>query len=460
MNGLFVKDRGFYRSLLALALPICLQNFLTYGVALADNVMVGQLGETALGGLYVGTVVYMVLMNIVFGVTQAATILTAQYWGARRLDPIRDIAAMTLRGTSVVGFAFAAVAVLAPNAVAGLVTDKPDVAAAGAAYLRMVGPSYLLFAVSQTFLLTLRTVEIVSIGLVNAAVALLLNIVLNWALIFGHAGCPALGVRGAALATVLARAVELALVAGYAFFADRRLLLRPRDLRRRNPALLRDLVRYGTPLMLGQAVWAVNQFGRGFFVGHMAPASIASASIADTVDGLVWMLPLGFAIACGILTGKTIGEGRLEAMKGQARTMQAVFLAIGAATALALWTARPLILRSYGIAPSTVPVARAFLAVITLTAATRCYQAPALMGLVKAGGDTAFVFLNDTFWVFCWVLPGAFVAQRILHAPDWAVYAMLLSDQVTKCAVAAVKVNRFHWIKRLVAQESEREGDP
>ena len=448
---IIVRDKRFYRSLVALAVPICLQNILTYGVALADNVMVGQLGETALGGLYVGTVVHMVLMNILFGVTQASTILTAQYWGARRLDPVRDIAAIALRGAAIVGGVFAIAAIFAPAGLARLVTDKPEVAAAGAQYLRTVGASYLLFALSQTFLLTLRTVEVVAIGVANAILALVLNIALNWVFIYGHLGCPALGVRGAALATVLARAAELAFVVGYAFLADKTLRLRPRDLLRRNGALLRDLVRYGTPLMLGQAVWAVNQFGRGFFVGRMAPASIAAASISDTVDGLVWMMPLGVAIACGILTGKTIGEGRFEAMKVQARTMQLVFLSIGAFTALLLWTARPFILASYGLEPETLPVARAFLAVVTLTAASRCYQAPSLMGLVKAGGDTAFVFINDTFWVFCWVLPGAFVAQRVLHAPDWVVYAMLLSDQVTKCFVAVVKINRFRWMRRLVA---------
>ena len=449
---IIVRDGRFYRSLVALAVPICLQNLLTYGVALADNVMVGQLGETALGGLYVGTVVHMVLMNILFGVTQAATILTAQYWGARRLDPVRDIAAIALRGAALVGGVFAASAILAPDALARIVTDKPEVAAAGAAYLRTVGASYLLFALSQTFLLTLRTVEIVLIGVANAVLALALNIVLNWVFIYGNLGMPAMGVRGAALATVIARSAELALVAGYAFAFDKTLRFRPRDIARRNPGLLRDLVRYGTPLMLGQAVWAVNQFGRGFFVGRMAPASIAAASIADTVDGLVWMIPLGVAIACGILTGKTIGEGRFEAMKVQARTMQLLFIAIGAAIALLLWAGRPFILAAYGLEPETLPVARAFLAVVTLTAATRSYQAPSLMGLVKAGGDTAFVFLNDTFWVFCWVLPGAFVAQRVLHAPDCAVYAMLLSDQVTKCFVAAVKINRFRWMRRLVAE--------
>ena len=446
-----VRDKSFYRSLIALAVPICFQNALTYGVALADNVMVGQLGETALGGLYVGTVVHMVLMNILFGVTQGALILTAQYWGARKLEPLRDIAAMALRAAALVGGAFAAAALLAPEAIARLVSDKPEVAAVGASYLRTVGASYLLFALSQTLLTTLRTVEVVVIGLVNAAVALVLNIALNWLFIYDHAGCPAMGVRGAALATVIARAVELALVAGYAFVADRTLGFRPRDLARRNPALLRDLFRYGTPLMLGQLVWAVNQFGRGFFIGRMAPASIAAASIADTLDGLVWMLPLGVAIACGILTGKTIGEGRFEDMKVQARTMQLVFVGIGLLTAAALWLARPFVLRAYDLAPETIPVAWAFLAVITVTAASRSYQAPSLMGLVKAGGDTSFVFLNDTFWVFCWVLPGAFIAQRVLHAPDWAVYAMLLSDQVTKCFVAVVKINRFRWMKRLVA---------
>ena len=231
-----VRDKSFYRSLIALAVPICFQNALTYGVALADNVMVGQLGETALGGLYVGTVVHMVLMNILFGVTQGALILTAQYWGARKLEPLRDIAAMALRAAALVGGAFAAAALLAPESIARLVSDKPEVAAVGASYLRTVGASYLLFALSQTLLTTLRTVEVVVIGLVNAAVALVLNIALNWLFIYGHAGCPAMGVRGAAFATVIARAVELALVAGYAFVADRTLGFRPRDLARRNPA--------------------------------------------------------------------------------------------------------------------------------------------------------------------------------------------------------------------------------
>lgn len=449
---ILVTDRNFYRSLAALAIPICIQQFITYGVTLADNVMVGQLGERAIGGLYIGTVVHIVLMNILFGVTQGATVLTAQYWGVRDRESIRDIAAMALRGAVAIGGAFAVAALLAPERVAGLVTDDPEVMATGAAYLRVVAPSYLLFAVSQTLLMILRTVEVVAIGVANAVVALALNVLLNWAFIYGRLGCPAMGAPGAALATLVARGVELAIVVGYVLFADRAIALRPRDVFRRNAALLRDLVRYGTPLMLGQITWAANQFARGWFVGHMEQSGIAAASIAETVDGLVWMFPLGVAIACGILTGKTIGQGRFEDMKVQARTMQLAFICIGLWTAFALWRARGAVVGLYGLRPETEPVARAFLTVITATAAARCYQAPSLMGLVKAGGDTAFVFLNDTFWVFCWILPAAFVAQRVLALPDWAVFAILLSDQVTKCVVAAVKINRFGWMRKLVAE--------
>lgn len=450
-SRIIVQDRNFYRSLTALAVPICLQLFITYGVALADNVMVGRLGETAIGGLYIGTVVHTALMNFLFGITQGATVLTAQYWGVRDRDSIRDIAAMAFRGALAIGGLFTLAALVAPARVAGMVTDKPEVMSAGAAYLRTVGLSYLLFAISQTLLLIMRTVEVVRIGVVNAVVALALNVFLNWLFIYGHWGCPAMGATGAAMATLIARAVELAIVAVYVFSADKVVAMRPRDLLRRNQALLRDFVRYGTPLMLGQAVWAVNQFSRGWFVGHMSPASIAAASIAETIDGLVWMFPLGVAIACGILTGKTIGQGKFAEMKVQARTMQAIFVTIGLWTAFFLWLARPYVIGFYELRPETVPVVRTFLTVITLTAATRCYQAPSLMGLVKAGGDTAFVFLNDTFWVFCWMLPAAFVAQRVLKLADWLVFAILLSDQVTKCIVAAIKINRFRWMKNLVA---------
>ena len=164
---------------LAVILPLALSSVLQLFYNAADVVVVGRFaGSRSLAAVGSNSSLINLLINLVIGLSVGASVLTAQYWGARRTDPIRDIAAIALRGAALIGGAFAAAALLAPGPLARLVTDKPEVAAAGVAYLRTVGASYLLFALSQTLLLTLRTVEIVSVGLVNAAVALLLIILI------------------------------------------------------------------------------------------------------------------------------------------------------------------------------------------------------------------------------------------------------------------------------------------
>lgn len=437
-------------TLVALALPIIGQNLVTYAVTLADKMMVGRLGEASINGLYMASVVQLVLQMLLWGVESAMAVLVSQYWGRRDTGRIRIVVAHCLRLVAIVGLVAGAVTTALPETILSFLTSSPEAAEEGARYLRVVSPSFLVFPVSMLLVGAMRAIEEVRIGLVNSIVALGLNAVLNWLLIYGHGGFPALGVAGAAWATVVARLVELAIVAGFVLRRDRRLGFRLRDLRLHDPDLARDLLRHGTPLVLGQVVWAVNKFSMRWIVGHFSPSSSAAVSIADDLDGLLWVGTVGLASAMGILTGKMIGAGApLAAVKRHAWRMQAVFAGIGVLSALVVHFGGNAFVSFYRLTPETVDAARPFLAVLTVSVLGRSYQAPCLMGLVKAGGDTSFVFLNDTFWVFCWVLPSALVSRYVLHAPDWAVYACLLSDQVTKCFVAFVKINRFHWMRNL-----------
>ena len=443
-------DREYFRSLILLAIPLALQNLLTYGVSFADNLMVGQLGDAAIAGLYLGTLVQTLLQIMLFGLESAMLILGTQYWGAKALPPIRNLTAICLHCALLFTAAVALSVGLAPRFWLGLLTPDAAAIAAGTPYLRVVSLSYIPFAAMLFLLCAMRTVEVVRIGLYNSVVALVVNVGLNYVLIFGKCGLPAMGVTGAAWGTVVARLVELLVVAVYVFRVDRRLRLRPGDLFGRwDSRLFQDLVRYGTPLMAGEVGWCTNIAVQTAIIGQFHAAGIAAASIVDTMNRLLWMGVLGLTAATGILTGKTIGEGRLDDMRHYAKLMQVVFLAIGLLCGGMVFFGRETMISFYNLDATTVPVVRAFANVLAVMMVGRCYQCPCLMGLVKAGGATSFVFKNDTIWVFLWVLPSAFVAQRFLHAPAWAVYALLLSDQWTKSAVAYWKVNRFDWMLRL-----------
>ncbi len=442
--------RGVVRSLAALAVPMVFQNLLTYGVSLADNLMVGSLGEASINGLYLASVVQLVLQMALWGIDSAMTVLAAQYWGRGDTERIKTLVALCVRGALALSAVAAITTFLFPRPILALLTSSPESAAEGARYLRVVSVSYLLFGVTQLLVSAMRSVEVVSIGLVNSVVALVLNVGLNWLLIYGRLGLPALGVEGAAWATDLSRMVELGVVLFFALRIDRRLGLRARDFLRRDAALLRDLVRHGTPLVLGQLVWAANKFTMRWIVGHFREASTAAVSIAENLDGLLWVGTVGLAGAMGVLTGKMIGAGTpAPLVKSYARRMQCVFAGIGVLSFLAVRLGGDAFLSLYRLEPATIATARTFLLVLSVSVLGRSYQAPCLMGLVKAGGDTSFVFRNDTFWVFCWVLPSALLARYVFQAPDWVVYACLLSDQVTKCFVALVKINRFHWMRNL-----------
>ncbi len=447
-------DREFHariaRSLVLLAIPIVCQNLITYGVTLADKLMVGRLGEAAINGLFMASIVQLVLQMVLWGIDSAMAVLTAQYWGRRDTGRIKSVVAICTRIALGIGL-FAAVTTFAfPRAILGFLTSSPEAALEGARYLRIVSVSFLLFPATMLLVSAMRSVEVVRIGLVNSIVALVLNVGLNFLLIEGRLGFPRLGVAGAAWATDISRVVELGVVLFFVLRIDDRLGIRLRDFLRRDADLARDLVRYGTPLMLGQVVWAVNKFTMRWIVGHFAPSSSAAVSISEDLDGLLWVGTVGLAAAMGILTGKMIGAGtETRLVKSYARRMQCVFAAIGVLSFAVVRLVGDLFLSLYNLAPETIAAARTFLLVLSFSVLGRSYQAPCLMGLVKAGGDTSFVFRNDTFWVFCWVLPSALVARYVFHAPDWVVYACLLSDQVTKCFVAFVKINRFHWMKNL-----------
>lgn len=448
----WVRDRGYYRSLVALAIPIILQSVLTQGVSVADNMMVGRLGEDAISGLYIGNRVQMVLQILLMGLDSSLIILAAQYWGRRDCGHIRDLVSIAMRLSVAFSALVTALAVCCPRQVIGFFTEAEGVIEAGASYLRLVGWSYVPFCVSLTLITAMRSVEMVRIGLINSVVALMMNVTGNWLLIYGHCGFPALGIRGAAVATLVSRLAELAVVLYFVLRVDRHLRLRLSDFRRWDADIWHDLLTYGSPLMGGQVVWAINQFARTYVVGSLEVSATAAISIADIFDGLLCLGVFGLASAVGVMTGKTIGRNEFETVKTQARTMQVIFAGIGVMVGTFCYACRGLFLSFYALSPETLAVADTVLVVLSVTTAFRCYQGPCFMGLVKAGGDTSFVFKNDTVFVFGAVIPSALVARYVLGAPAWVVYACLLCDQVLKCLVAVVKINSFNWMRNLTRE--------
>lgn len=450
MTKLFTRDRDFYRSLLLLSLPIALQNLVTFAVGLLDNLMIGALGDAAVSGVYMGTQVQTLLQVFSGGIEGAILILAAQYWGKRDTAAISKIVAIGTRISMLFGALVSLICLLFPSSVISLFTTDAAVIETGADYLGTVAYSYLFFCLTQALIAAMRSVETARIGLYVSLVSLGVNGILNYILIFGKLGAPALGVRGAAIATVIARVAESAIIVIYVLFFDKKLRFRLSSLFHTDKALRRDLIKYGAPVLAGQLVWAVNMLAGAAILGRFAKEVVTGVSIANTLNNLAYVVMNGMAGAVGILTGKTVGEGKCEKMREYARTVQIIFLLLGLLTGGALCLLRVPFISLYAVSAEAAAYASQFVHILSITVIGTCYQCACLFGLVKSGGDVTFVLKNDAFFVFLIVLPSALLSL-LLGAPPWVVFACLKCDQILKCFVAVVKINRYDWMKDLTA---------
>lgn len=448
MNRLFVRDKAFYKTFFRLTCVIALQNVLVYVVNLADNVMIGTYSETSMSGVALVNQVQFMLQMLVSGAGEGMIVMASRYWGERDIPSIHKTVSIGMW----VGLAFSvlmwALVFFFPMPVLRLLTPEEPVLAEAAVYMRIVCFSYVFFAVTQLLLASMRSVETVNVGFAVSLVALFVNIVLNYALIFGKLGCPEMGAAGAAWATLIARIVETVITVVYVRFIDKKLRLRLRTFFHIDRTLFRHYLRYGSPVILSSGVWGIGMAAQTAILGHMGAASIAANSIATTAFNMLTVVTYGSANASQVITAKTIGEQRIDDAKRYAKTFQVLFLMIGVVTGVLIFFLRGAIVGMYNVSGESAELSRKFLAVLSVTVVGTSYQMSCLCGIVRGGGDTRFVLYNDMIFMWGIVLPLTALAAFVLHWPPVVVFACLKSDQITKCAVAVVKVNRFRWIKR------------
>ena len=450
--NLFVKDKSFYKAFFSMAGVIAMQNLITYAVNLADNVMIGGYSQNVLSGVAMVNQIQFLLQMVVMGIGNGIVVLGAQYWGKRQVEPIRRVTSIGMLLALTVSFAMMLIVYFFTRQTLSILTNEPAVIAEGSKYLKIICFSYILFAVTNVLLSALRSVETVRIGFVVTLTALFVNVILNYGLIYGRMGLPEMGVEGAALATLVSRIVEFLIVVIYTLSADRKIRWKPKDMLHLDKGLFRDYIRVGLPLILSSSVWGLAMSAQTAILGRLGSDTIAANSIATTVFQVVSVLSYGSANASGVVIGKTVGEGDIPRVKAYAKTLQIIYIFIGIATGAVLWLSKDLIISLYSITPETEILANQFISILSITVIGTSYQVACLTGIVTGGGDTRFVLINDLIHQWLIVIPASFLSAFVFHAPLWVTFLCLKSDQILKCFVAVIKVNRYKWIHVLTRE--------
>lgn len=446
---LLTKEKGFYKRFFSLWYVLVLNNVIILGVNLADNIMLGNFSESALSGATACNQLQFIFQQLILGVGNSMVMMGSQHWGKKNTDAIKKLANGALICGILIGGVMFLLATFMPRQLLMIFTDSEDIIREGIKYLNIVKYTYPIFALTNVLLPTLRAVESVRIGFVVSLFTLVTNITLNYVLIFGKLGFPTMGSEGAAIATLISRAVELAVVVFYILIIDKKLKWRFSDLRRFELPLFKVFLSTCIPLIITDGLFGVSTALQTAILGHMDGAAIAANSVASTLFQLLKVASVGSAGAAAVIIGKTIGEGRLDKTREYAKTMQIIFVAIGILTGVTLFLLRTPIISAYKISDEAKTLADGFLIVLSVTGIGTAYQMPTNTGIIRGGGDARHVLIMDLVSIWGIVLPLSFLAAFVWNWHPVAVIACLNADQIFKSIPGFIKCNRFRWMKKL-----------
>ncbi|BAB80570.1 conserved hypothetical protein [Clostridium perfringens str. 13] len=443
---IITRDKRFYRLLFSIALPIAVQNLITFMVSMVDTLMVGDLGEIQLSAVSIANNLFFVLTILMFGLAGGSNIMISQYWGKGNVKTIHKILAIMYRVCLLITGIFIFIALFLPKYFMGIFTTDKAVIDFGASYLRIVCIGYLFYSITNCTIMMLRSVKTVSISIIVYTASLVVNSILNWIFIFGNLGAPELGIRGAAIATVCARITEFSIVLVFMFIYERKIGLKIEHLLKLDKEILKDYVGLCTPVLCNELLWAIGASMISVIVGRMGTEVVAANSINGVAHQFVTVFIFGMSNATAVIIGNTIGEGKKEKAKEYAYSIGIFSVVMGCISGLMILLIKPFVVNFYNVSYSTKLIA---MEIMTVTSGIIVFQSLAsnfMMGVLRGGGDAKFVLINDLIFMWLVAIPGGFFVAFVLELPVALVFLVIKCDEILKSLTSVYRVISGKWV--------------
>ena len=447
------REPTFYKWLWKLSLPIILQNLITFSLSLIDTFMVSQLGNTEMAAVTAANVPAFILISIVFGVQSGLGILVSQYWGKGDLKNInRAIGVASFIGTGMI-LILAVLFFLFPVAIMDLLSNEHELSVLGAPYLRLIGFSYVFNMLSSIYASAQRSVENGIFGMKLFGFSTVLNTILNYILIFGHLGFPALGVAGAALATLLARMSECVICAFCAFRSktiplDLGAFLRP------GLEMARRFVKYASPVIINEIIWGLGTSTLTVILGY-TPNSVemlAANAVIGNLYRLFLVVCMGLGAASAVMVGKAIGEGQSHEKVmslSQALLWFGVFVGGGIALIALILVPTvfiPVVFPMFKLFGQSASIATALAVVCFAAIPLHAYAITAVTGVLRSGGDVVWSTVLDVCpqWLAC--IPLTALIALVFQAGVWPIAIAMQVECLLKVPLCIWRIGGGKWI--------------
>lgn len=435
----FITDKGFYASLIAIALPIALQNLISFGVSVTDTIMVGMMGEIQLSACSQANQPQFIFALLIFGLASGGTVLASQYWGKGNVEAIRHVIGIILRTAITASILFSALVLIFPRQIMNLYLKDTVVIDEAVKYLQIVGWGYFFFGITSSFTIIIRSMEIVKVSLAASCASFVANVVLDYALIFGKFGAPQMGIRGAALATLIARIVEFSIVAFFAFFIDKKLMFRIKYIFIRDKNLFKDYVKYSLPVLCNEFAWGLGISIQAAILGNLSSEIVSANSISGVLNQLATIGIFGVANATCVVVGKKIGEGDMDGARNASFTLMIWSIILGIGAGIFIFLLRKPFAGIYNLSDETRILAENLLIITSVVVFFASVSSTSIVGVLRGAGDTKFALRLELISLWLVAIPLGAVSAFVLHFHPLWVCAFLKIDEPIKSVIATIR---------------------
>ncbi len=448
MKELF-KDRLFLKQVLVITLPFAFQNLISASLNMVDTIMIGRLGEAEIAAVGLSNQVFFLFHLLLFGVNSGAAIFTAQFWGNRDVKGIRKVLGIALITGTTVGLFFSLVGIIIPGHIISLFSTDPDVIRLGSQYLQLVSISNVFNAVTMAYAFTLRSAGQVTLPVIINFIALCINTCFNYLLIYGHYGFPRMEVKGAAIATVLARLLECLLIIAVIYGKKLVPAGKLKELTGFNSGFVGKYFKTTAPVIFNEFFWALGVTMFAVVYARMGTGTIAAINIFATVERLSMVVFFGLAQAAAVMIGNQIGAGGESDALCYAKRFCCFGPLLGLLIGGSLIFAADLILSVYNVPSEVIKIAKQIILVYSIIMPFKIFNLINVVGVLRSGGDTRFSLILDTVGLWLIAVPLAFLSGLVWKLPPHLVYLLTALEEVFKLGLGANRLLTGKWINNL-----------
>jgi len=443
------SDKVFFKKTWMIVLPITIQTMLNMLTNMVDTIMIGRLGEAQIGGVGLANKVFFVYSLIVYGVSSGTGVLASQYWGVKDEKSIRSVTGLGL----IIAFVFSMIisfcCVAFPETVMSIFTNIPSLIEEGGKYLRIVAVSYLFIGVSTVLDNSLRSMDIVKPAMYISIGAIITNVFFNYVLIFGKLGFPELGVEGAAIATVIARVVELVLTIIALKIVKSALWCNPKYYFDFDSALVQQFASRSGPVVVNEFMWGLGTAMCSPVYGRMGESTAAVMTIVGTYMDIEMVGAKGLSAATAIILGNEMGAGELDNAKRHSRYFIILSAIVGAFfTLLTVVVAKPFA-SIYEITPESYDNVVKCLYIFAGILMIKIIDCVTIIGVLRSGGDTIAAAMIDLLTLWLVAVPLVYLSGLTWMLPVTAVFVCANLDELIKCPASLIRIKKGFWLKNL-----------